>query len=228
MSRRDHLIRLRNSAPVVLPSLLQCDFANLQREVEKLAEAGIEALHLDVMDGNFVPNLTYGLPIVDALRRVTDMPLDVHLMISDPQRYLKQFYDAGADIITFHVEAVDDPAVVLREIRNLGAGAGLALNPKTPLSKIEPVLSDCDLVLVMSVEAGFGGQSFDESALDKLRSLRELVGKNVLLEVDGGVNENTIQRCAEAGAELFVVGSAIFRETSYEQIVPRLASLAVT
>lgn len=226
MSRRDHLSSLRQSAPVVLPSLLLCDFANLQREVDQLAEAGVEALHLDVMDGHFVPNFTYGMTIVESLRQITDMTLDVHLMISDPSRYARQFYDAGADIITFHVEAVDDPRPLLTEIRQWQAGAGLALNPKTPLTAIEGCLDLCDLVLVMSVEAGFGGQTFDTTALDKLRRLRELVSDDVLLEVDGGINEQTIGPCAEAGAQLFVAGSAIFRAESYHQVVPHLASLA--
>jgi ribulose-phosphate 3-epimerase len=226
MSRRHHLKRLRDAAPVVLPSLLLCDFGNLEREVERLTEAGVQALHLDVMDGQFVPNLTYGMPIVEALRRLTDMPLDVHLMIDSPQKYLCQFYDAGADVITIHVEAVADPRPALEEIRKLGAGAGIALNPATPVSRLESCIDLCDLILVMSVSAGFGGQSFQEVALEKLTQLRELAGDDVLLEVDGGINQETIRDCSRSGAQLFVVGSAIFREAAYRPAVEELAQLA--
>jgi len=227
MSRRQTLDRLRQASPVVLPSLLLCDFANLEREVRNLEEAGAKALHLDVMDGNFVPNLTYGMPIVEAVRRVTSLPIDVHLMIAEPHKYLRQFADAGSDTMTVHVEAVDDPAAVLREIRELDVVAGIALNPATPLSRIEGCLDEADLILVMSVPAGFGGQPFHEVALDKLRELRKRVRPEVLLEVDGGVADATIARCAQAGAELFVVGSGIFRHPgSYSAAIRELETLA--
>jgi ribulose-phosphate 3-epimerase len=228
MSRCACLDSLRRAAPAILPSLLLCDFGNLEREVARLRAAGLAALHLDVMDGQFVPNLTYGMPIVHALRQLTDLTLDVHLMIADPRRFLRQFVDAGADIVTIHVEAVSQPAAVLREIRALGVGAGIALNPDTPLSALDGCYEHCDLVLVMSVPAGFGGQSFRADALDKLRALRAIVGPEVLLEVDGGINQATISGCAAAGAQLFVVGSAIFRAASYEQAVRELQSLART
>lgn len=227
MSYRQHLDRLRQSAPVVLPSLLLCDFSNLEREVARLVEAGVCGLHLDVMDGHFVPNFTYGIPIVAAVRKLTDLPLDLHLMISQPERYLKQFREAGADIITIHVEATPDPRLLLSQIRELGAGAGLALNPQTPLSEVQPYLNTCDLVLVMSVPAGFGGQPFHRVALDKLRRLREIGGPDLLLEVDGGVNEQTIHECAASGAQLFVVGSALFRAASYSSALRELSALAV-
>lgn len=227
MSTSQHLARLRRSAPVILPSLLLCDFGNLEREVARLTEAGVFGLHLDVMDGHFVPNFTYGLPIVAALRRLTDLPLDVHLMISEPERYLAQFRDAGADILTIHVEAAADPRPLLTQIRDLGAGAGLALNPQTPLSVVESCLDLCDLALVMSVPAGFGGQPFHPVALDKLRRLREIGGPDLVLEVDGGVNEQTIHECAAAGAQLFVVGSALFRAASYSAALRELSALAV-
>lgn len=226
MTRPSSLNELRTSAPVILPSLLLCDFGNLEREVARLTEAGVRALHLDVMDGNFVPNMTYGFPIVEAFRRLTDLPLDVHLMISEPQRYLKQFIDAGADILTVHVEAVDNPRIVLEQIRSLGAGAGLALNPDTPLSSLDGCLNLCDLVLVMSVKAGFGGQSFRPIAIEKLRQLRRAVGSEVLLEVDGGINRSTIAQCAAAGAQLFVVGSGIFRASDYTDAIRELKELA--
>ena len=226
MSRRHQLGRLRQAAPAVLPSLLKCDFGHLAREVARLEEAGVAALHLDVMDGHFVPNFTYGMPIVSALRRLTELPLDVHLMISSPERYLEAFYEAGADVITIHVEAVDDPRPALEHIRQLGAGAGLALNPATPLGRLETALQLCDLVLVMSVEAGFGGQAYNPVAEEKLAALRERCGSRLLLAVDGGINAQTIGRGAAAGADLFVVGSAIFNRDNYREEVEALTRLA--
>jgi ribulose-phosphate 3-epimerase len=213
---RDELkARLRAASPAVLPSLLACDFSNLQREIERVEEAGATALHLDVMDGHFVPNISIGIPIVEAVRRVTDLPLDVHLMIERPERYVKQFRAAGADGMTIHIEAVPDPRPVLEQIRSLGALAGLALNPPTPLSAIEPSLPHCDLVLVMSVMPGFGGQELDPRAYDKLRALRDRGDVDPLLQVDGGINAETAGECAEAGAELLVAGVAVFHAEDY-------------
>jgi ribulose-phosphate 3-epimerase len=228
MGRRDHLAALREAAPGILPSLLLCDFGHLAAEVARLEEAGVPALHLDVMDGVFVPNLTYGMPIVEALRRVTDLPLDVHLMITDPARYLPAFRDAGADLVTFHVEAVQRPREVLETAKKLGLSAGLALNPGTSLEAVSGCWELCDLLLVMSVEAGFGGQAFQPVALEKLRRARELGGADLLLEVDGGVNLETIAACAEAGADLFVVGSGIFgfRPSEYGEAVRGLRKQA--
>jgi ribulose-phosphate 3-epimerase len=210
----------------VLPSLLSADFGNLEREVGQLERAGIKGLHLDVMDGCFVPNLTFGLPVLAALRGLTDVVLDVHLMICQPERYIERFCEAGADCLTVHVEAVDQPREVLQQIRDCGAAAGIALNPATELATIEPCIDLCDLVLIMSVPAGFGGQEFDEVALDKLRGIRPLVNRDVLLEVDGGVNGATIQRCAAAGAQLFVAGSAVFRSQDYAAAIRELDRLA--
>jgi len=226
MPRRLSLAELRAAQPVILPSLLLCDFGNLEREVRRLEEAGVKGLHLDVMDGNFVPNLSFGFPVIEAFRKLTDLTLDVHLMISNPQDYLQRYVEAGADVLTIHVEAVDDPAPLLEEIRALGAGAGLALNPPTPLEAIEQALPLCDLVLVMSVMPGFGGQTFDDIALDKLRTLRSQLGDEVLLEVDGGVNTETIASCCEAGAGLLVVGSAISTQSDYGASVAELRQLA--
>lgn len=226
MSLKSNVGILRQAGSAVLPSLLMCDFGNLEREVRRLEAAGVRGLHLDVMDGHFVPNLTYGMPIVEAFRRLTDLPLDVHLMISSPETYVPQFIDAGADVVTFHVETVSDPRTLLKRIRELGAGAGIALNPGTPLSKIENCLDLCDLALVMSVAAGFGGQVFNPVALEKLSRLQELAGDQVMLEVDGGVNKATIGRCAAAGARYFVVGSAIFRQPDYGSAVRELTELA--
>jgi ribulose-phosphate 3-epimerase len=220
------LADLAAAAPAILPSLLLCDFGNLEREIAALEAACVPGLHLDVMDGNFVPNLTYGMPIVAAVRRLTKLPVDVHLMIADPLTYVPQFCDAGADAITFHLEAVEDARPVLEAIRSHGVAAGVAINPATPLSAIDRCLDLCDLVLVMSVKAGFGGQKFQPVALDKLRHLRERCGDDVVLEVDGGVNASTIADCSAAGAELFVVGSAIFNEQDYRGAVQQLRELA--
>ena len=221
-----HLNALRAAPPVVLPSLLLCDFGNLEREIRQLEAAGVRGLHLDVMDGHFVPNMTYGLTMVSTLREITDLPLDVHLMISNPGDYLKKYVDAGADLVTIHAEAVDDPRPLLEEIRSLGAGAGLAINPPTSVASIEAALPLCDLVLAMSVMPGFGGQAFDEVALEKLGDLRTKVSAETLLEVDGGVNSKTIAACGSAGAQLLVVGSAIFREPDYAQAIANLTQLA--
>jgi ribulose-phosphate 3-epimerase len=183
-------------------------------------------LHLDVMDGHFVPNISYGLPIVEAVRRASSLPIEAHLMISDPGRYAQRFVAAGADAITFHVEAEGDPRALLEDLRSLGVVAGLAFNPETPVSAISDYLDVCDLVLVMSVSPGFGGQSFERVALEKLRHLRGMNLKHVLLEVDGGVNDKTIAECAAAGARLLVVGSAIFGQPDYTQAISTLTGLA--
>jgi ribulose-phosphate 3-epimerase len=226
MSRTGHLAELRSASPVVLPSLLLCDFGHLEREIRRLEEANVQAIHLDVMDGHFVPNLSFGLTIVETARRVTNLTLDVHLMISNPGEYLSRYVEAGADLLTVHTEVVADARPLLAEIRSLGAGAGLALNPPTPVASIEPALPACDFVLVMSVMPGFGGQEFDEVALEKLRAVRAKAGDSVLLEVDGGVNEETISACVEAGADLLVVGSAITGHGDYRASVSHLTQLA--
>jgi ribulose-phosphate 3-epimerase len=217
---------LHAAAPLVAPSLLACDFTDLGGEIGRVEEAGAKILHLDIMDGHFVPNLSFGLPIVAAVRRVTNLPLDVHLMISEPGRYLREFRQAGADLLTVHIEAVPQPRGVLEEIRALGAGVGITLNPPTPLASLEPYLEFCDLVLVMGVMAGFGGQQFEPSALDKLRRLREAAGSRLLLSVDGGINRDTIGPCAEAGADVFVAGSALFSQDDYGRFLREVTDLA--
>lgn len=215
--------RIRQSAPAILPSLLMCDFGDLRSEIGKLDAAGIEVLHLDVMDGHFVPNLTYGMPIVEGLRRHTQMPLDVHLMISDPLKYAKAFVDAGADLLTFHVEAVEDAASVAKQIAAMGVAVGIAINPSTSMERLESCLSYCDLALVMSVEAGFGGQAFNPIALERLRFLRDHYPE-LLLEIDGGINGETIGSARAAGCDLFVVGSAIFRQSDYGKAIVDLTT----
>jgi ribulose-phosphate 3-epimerase len=228
LDRAELASQLRKEAPAIMASLLFCDFCTLKHEVEAVEEAGVAAMHLDVMDGHFVPNFTYGMTIVEAARRATDRPIDVHLMIDNPDQYVAEFRKAGADNMTIHIEAVPDPRPVLDKIRALGASAGLAINPPTPLSAIEPFLAHCDLILVMSVMPGFGGQKFDPVALDKLSTLRGRPDVRALLEVDGGVSVETIGKCAEAGAELFVTGSAIFRHENYSTAVHELRAAAVT
>jgi ribulose-phosphate 3-epimerase len=221
---------LRQGPPVVLPSLLLCDFGRLADEVRAVEAAGARALHLDIMDGNFVPNITYGIPIVEAVNRATDLPLDVHMMISRPADFIDKFVDAGADIITIHAEAVDDPRPILQHIRDRGAAACLAINPPTPLEAIADALPLCDQVLCMSVMPGFGGQQFNPVALAKLRTLRAQFGDKLLLEIDGGVNEHTIAECTRAGAHMLVVGAAIFRrdDLTYAESLAELNTLAAT
>lgn len=226
MSRHEVLEQLRRAVPLIAPSMLKCDFGNLAGDVARLESAGAPALHLDVMDGHFVPNLTYGPVVIRRMRELTDLPFDAHLMIADPARYLDEFLKAGCDCVTFHVEAVPDPLPLLRRIRERDAVAGLALNPGTPVEAIEPALPECDLVLVMSVEPGFGGQEFMPVSLDKLHRIDELIGPETLLAIDGGIGPSTIGKAARAGAEVFVVGSAIFEADDYGSAIEELRGLA--
>lgn len=212
---------IRASAPAVLPSLLRCDFGDLRSEIDRLQRAGTRVLHLDVMDGHFVPNLTYGMPIVAGLRRHTDLPLDVHLMISEPLQYAGPMIEAGADLLTFHVEAVRDPLATVAALKEMGVGVGIALNPDTPLSTIADSLDEVDMALVMSVEAGFGGQSFNPVALEKLAAIRQSY-PNLLLQIDGGIDVTTIGPARAAGCDLFVVGSAIFQQDDYAVAIDNL------
>ncbi len=209
---------IRAASPAVLPSLLLCDFGDLKGEVARLSDAGARVLHLDVMDGHFVPNMTYAMPIVEGLRRHTDMPLDVHLMISDPMAYAQPMVDAGADLLTFHVEAVTDAVETAQRIAELGVAVGVALNPGTPLDAILPCLPYVDLALVMSVEPGFGGQKFNPVALEKLRALKS-EHPELLLEIDGGIDTTTIGPARLAGCDLFVAGSAIFKQDDYQAAI---------
>lgn len=226
MSRQAVLDQLKNAAPVIAPSMLKCDFGNLHREIELLESAGAHILHLDVMDGQFVPNLSYGPLVIEKMRPLTDLPFDAHLMISEPDRYLDDYLNAGCQCITFHIEAVAEPGPLLRRIRAADAVAGLALNPQTPVGQVEPLLADCDLVLVMSVEPGFGGQKFLPATVEKLRCLSRLIAPGSLLSVDGGIGPSTIEAAAKAGAEIFVAGSAIFDAVHYAQAIEQLATMA--
>ena len=214
------------SAPLINPSLLAADFGNLQQEIRKLESGGAKILHLDIMDGHFVPNLSIGVPVVESIRKITELPLDVHLMLDNADRFLVPFCKAGADFLTVHIEVYPDPRPVLDEIRSLGAEPGIAVNPPTPAEAVVPYLNECSLVLTMSVMPGFGGQEFNPVALDKIRMFRDSAGPDFLLSVDGGVNEETIARCAAAGANLFVAGTAVFHADDYGEQMQYLRSIA--
>lgn len=220
---------LETNGPVVLPALLLCDFGHLAREVHRLEEAGAEALHLDVMDGRFVPQLTYGQVVVDAVRKAAHVPIEVHLMIEEPELTAVDYARLGADIITTHVEAVADPLPLLAAIRGQGARGHLAISPGTPVERLEPLLEHCDGVLVMSVEPGFGGQPFEPLALEKLACLariRRERGLRFRLGVDGGISNATVGPVAAAGAELIVAGSAVIRSPDYARAITELESIA--
>lgn len=216
-------------APLIAPSILSADFSRLGQEVQAVEEAGADWIHVDVMDGHFVPNITIGPQIVRAVHDVTTLPVDVHLMISDPDLYIDKFAKVGASMITVHVEACTHLQRTLTAIRELGTQAGVVLNPATPLSSIEWVLEYCDMVLLMSVNPGFGGQKFIPNSLDKIRKLRKMIddrGLEVLIQVDGGVNLTTIADVVKAGADVVVAGSAIYGTDDYEKTIAGLKAAA--
>ena len=211
----------------IAPSVLSADFANLQAEAARVSSA--DWLHLDVMDNRFVPNLTIGAPVIEALAAVARQPIDAHLMIADPDRWAPTFIDAGAGSVTFHAEAAHAPIRLARQIRAGGARAGMALKPATGIEPYTEMLSELDMVLIMTVEPGFGGQSFLDLCLPKIRRTRALldqVGTDIWLQVDGGVSQSTIERCADAGANVFVAGSAVFGADDPDAMVEELRSRA--
>ncbi len=215
----------------IAPSILSADFAKLGEDIKDVELGGADYIHVDVMDGHFVPNITIGPLIVDAIRPVTDLPLDVHLMIENPDQYIETFAKAGADIITVHVEACPHLHRTLQLIKSTGTKAGVVLNPHTPVSTIQHVIEDVDMVLLMTVNPGFGGQSFIHSVLPKIREVADLVAEknlNVEIEIDGGVNPETAKLCVEAGANVLVAGSAIYNQKDRAQAIQAIRDSATS
>ncbi|UIJ34135.1 ribulose-phosphate 3-epimerase [Allobranchiibius sp. GilTou73] len=211
----------------IAPSILSADFANLQAELQRISHA--DWAHVDVMDGHFVPNLTLGAPVVEALAKVSPIPLDCHLMIDDPDRWATDYAEAGAGSITFHIEAAHDPVRLARAIRAAGARASVAIKPGTEFAPYEELLDEVDMVLVMTVEPGFGGQSFMADQMPKVAQVREAVrrrGGEIWVQVDGGVSSDTIEQCARAGADVFVAGSAVYGADDAAAAIDRLRELA--
>jgi ribulose-phosphate 3-epimerase len=209
----------------IAPSILSANFANLEQEIKKVEVDGVQYLHVDVMDGHFVPNITIGAPVVKSIKKVTRIPLDVHLMISDPDKYVDDFIKAGADLVTIHVESEKFSEAILKNIKAKGVKAGISVKPNTPLKMIEKFYDLVDLVLVMTVEPGFGGQKLIVSALEKVRELKkvkEKTGAKFIIELDGGVTEENIRECVEAGAELLVAGNAVFATENPSQAIKNL------
>lgn len=213
---------MNNRKKIIAPSILSADFANLENEIKKVSEAGADWIHVDVMDGHFVNNITIGIPVVESLKKISPLPLDVHLMIDNPEKYVDAFMKAGSDYLTIHVESTSNPQAVIQQIKKQGGRAGITLRPSTALSKIEPLLSLVDLVLVMTVEPGFGGQSFMHDQVDKIKKLRQEIDRNkwnCLIEVDGGINEVTARLCEDA--DVLVAGSYIFKN-NYQEAIAKL------
>ncbi|WP_114906300.1 ribulose-phosphate 3-epimerase [Ornithinimicrobium murale] len=211
----------------ISPSILSADFANLESELARISTA--DWAHVDVMDGHFVPNLTLGLPVIEALKRVSPVPLDCHLMIEDPDRWAPQYAEAGGASVTFHIEAANDPVATARAIRSAGARAAFAVKPGTPFTPYADLLAEVDMVLVMTVEPGFGGQSFMADQMAKVAEVREAVrrhGGEIWVQVDGGVSQDTIGQCVEAGADVFVAGSAVYGADDVPARVSDLRALA--
>lgn len=194
----------------IVPSILSADFANLAAEISQVTDTGINVVHLDVMDGHFVPNITIGPPVVRWVRECTDAVLDTHLMITDPQTYAPKFIEAGSDHITFHIETVNEPLDFVKKLRDMGVTVGITLNPETPVETIESVAPLCEMVLVMTVQPGFGGQSFMDEAAQKCKRVRQIVGPDIRVEVDGGIDTETASVAKDYGADTFVAGNAIF------------------
>ena len=211
---------------IIAPSILSCDFSKVGAEIKDVEQAGAEWLHIDIMDGHFVPNLTIGPPVVKSVRRVTDLFLDVHLMIEEPVRYAAPFAEAGADLINFHIEVTGSPEETIAEIRRFGKQVGITIKPKTPVDAISGVLGSVDMVLVMSVEPGFAGQKFMPEVLVKVTELRKLMGPDGQIQIDGGISPETVGDAAAAGANVFVAGSAVFGKEDRGAVVASLRELA--
>ena len=228
-NRRSHQLHSpkMKQHPRIAPSILAADFAHLAREVDPISPH-VEVLHVDVMDGHFVPNISLGPPVISSLRLATDMYLDCHLMITDPLTYLESLRESGANGVTVHIEAVPDPAAVIAEAGQLGLDVGLAINPPTPVSAVEPYLDQIDMVVVMSVHPGFGGQTFIAEVLPKIKELREIIDSRALsadIEIDGGIDLRTAGPARQAGADVFVAGTSVFRAENPVAAVEALQSI---
>lgn len=209
---------------ILAPSLLAADFTKLGEQIKETERCGAQFLHIDVMDGIFVPSISFGMPLIESIRPITKQFFDVHLMIVEPERYIREFVDCGADGITFHLEATKNPQKVIDRIHNAGAKAGISIKPGTPLEEVYPYLSQAEMVLIMSVEPGFGGQSFLPEAYGRIRKIREYLDRHQLaarLEVDGGIGKKNVREVMAAGANVFVAGSAVFRKRSIEENIRR-------
>lgn len=211
----------------ISPSILASDFANLEKEIKKIDEAGCDLIHIDVMDGLFVPNISFGLPVISAIRKCTKKPFDVHLMIDSPERYIEEFKNAGADIITVHAEATRHLHRTIQAIKALGLKAGVALNPGTDVSCLKYVLEHTDMILVMTVNPGFGGQKFIPETVEKIKEVKALIGERAIdIEVDGGISSENAKVVVEAGANVLVSGSAVFKAPSAKEEISKMKSCA--
>ena len=207
---------------IISPSILSADFANLERDIKKVEEAGADWIHVDVMDGHFVPNITIGVPVVKSIKQVSHLPLDVHLMIENPQNYVEAFAKAGADIITFHYEAVKDVSALIKKIKSLGVKAGLSIKPKTEAKDVFEFLPELDLVLVMTVEPGFGGQGFMHDCAQKIPEIRQNAPEKLIIQVDGGINNITGHICTSLGANSLVAGNYIYSNSDINNAIKSL------
>ena len=207
---------------IISPSILSADFANLEKDIKAVEKAGADWIHVDVMDGHFVPNITIGVPVVKSIKHVANVPLDVHLMIENPEKYVEPFALAGADIITFHYEAVSDVKGIINLIKSFGKKAGMSIKPKTNADAVFPYLKDLDLILVMTVEPGFGGQKFIKDCAEKIPLIKSKAQENLIIQVDGGINAETARICTSYGANSLVAGNYIYKSNDIEQAVKSL------